>query len=155
MMNENYNTQNQNPVALPRRPGGQPGNQNARVHGFYSRALTPKQREQLKLAEPVRGVDNEVAMLRVKIMTIIDEDPDNTAVLLRAVTALTRLLKVRALCAEDHEGSLAEGICNVYRDLAAPLGIPPEKFFSPEDIEESKRLLSASSLKRLPRTGHA
>ncbi len=50
-----------------RRPGGQPGNQNARKHGFYSRSVNPEHRKQLRAAADVEGLDQEIALLRQKI----------------------------------------------------------------------------------------
>ena len=41
---ENTNGSPKNTPAVRKR-GGQPGNQNARKHGFYARTLTPEQTE--------------------------------------------------------------------------------------------------------------
>ena len=77
-----------------RRRGGQPGNRNARTHGFYSSALTPEEQEALQKAIEIKGLQPEIALLRVKLMEIIDNnsDPD---VVIRAVRALTRMVDVQ------------------------------------------------------------
>jgi hypothetical protein len=129
----------ENSDSLPekKRPGGQPGNQNARTHGFYSRALTSAQQDSLQAAGDLRGVDNEIAMLRVKIFSILEEAPANTAVLLRAVTALTRLVKVRTQCPDEDKPSMQEAICNALAGLI-PKGYDPGPLFKLPARPESK-----------------
>ena len=75
--------------------GGQPGNQNARKHGFYSRYLSPEQAKQLEEAGGFRDLRPEIALLRVKLNDLL-EDPDTSPELtLKTVNALTRLLSVQ------------------------------------------------------------
>ena len=45
--------------------GAPKGNQNARKHGFYSRALTEAEKVELEEASYVEGVDQEIALLRI------------------------------------------------------------------------------------------
>jgi hypothetical protein len=80
---------------VKRKPGAQPGNQNARKHGFYSRTLTPQQQPFLPVAATVHGLDREVAVLRVKIASILQNDPQNLDVLFQAITTLGRTLRTR------------------------------------------------------------
>ncbi len=110
---------------LKRKRGGQPGNQNARTHGFYSRALTPAQQEEFKDAVGLSGVDQEIAMLRVQLFAIIANTPDNTDVLLKAVTALTRLLKVKYQYEREDPQGISEAVHNVFRSIAVPAGLGP------------------------------
>ena len=55
----------------PRRPGGQPGNQNARTHGFYANSLTPDEQTQMLDTVELRGLQSEIAPLRVKLLGIV------------------------------------------------------------------------------------
>jgi len=82
-------------VRVKRKPGAQPGNRNARKHGFYSKTLTPEQQKTLSGAARVKGLNREVAVLRVKIASILKNDPQNLAVLFQAVSALGRTLRTR------------------------------------------------------------
>ena len=76
-----------------RRPrGGQPGNQNARTHGYYSKTLTPSQHKALQSASHLQGTDREIAVLCLRISSILSSDPGNCRVLGRALASLTRLL---------------------------------------------------------------
>ncbi len=80
---------------LHRQRGGQPGNQNARKHGYYSKVLTPEQQQVLPDAVTVQNLDNEIPVLRVKIASIMKNDPYNYPLLLRALSLLTRMLNSR------------------------------------------------------------
>jgi hypothetical protein len=94
-----------------KRKGGAPkGNQNARKHGFYSKILTPQQQETLPGAANLDGLDREIAILRVKIRSILANDPRNVTVLSLALSSLARLLRARQLLArhdrQEREGDL-------------------------------------------------
>jgi hypothetical protein len=75
--------------------GGQPGNQNARKHGFYSRVLTPEQQQVLALASKVHGLDGEIAVTRLKIVSIVNHSPHDQKLLLEAMASLRQLLRVQ------------------------------------------------------------
>ncbi len=75
--------------------GAPVGNQNARKHGYYSNVLTPRQQENLAAAANLRGVDKEIAIFRVKISSILANDPDNINVLAMAMVSLARLVRTQ------------------------------------------------------------
>jgi hypothetical protein len=87
---------------VKRKPGAQPGNQNARKHGFYSKSLTPEQQKVLSGAARIKGLNREVAVLRVKIASILKNDPQNLAVLFQAVSTLGRTLRNRQSLVHTH-----------------------------------------------------
>jgi len=60
-----------------RRRGGQKGNRNACKHGFYSTALNPAQESQLWNIAGLEGVDPEMALIRVKLQSCLQQDPGN------------------------------------------------------------------------------
>ena len=51
---------------VQRKPGAQPGNQNARKHGFYSQMLSRDEKLRLKTASDREGLEEEIAVLRIK-----------------------------------------------------------------------------------------
>ena len=55
-----------------RRPGGQPGNTNARKHGFYSYSLTPDELKQFKFLTEVRKIDPEVVVFHIKYRQLFE-----------------------------------------------------------------------------------
>ena len=75
--------------------GGQPGNQNARKHGFYSKHFTPEQIEQLEAADDLKDLGPEIALLRVKLNTLLDDPDVSPDLLLRAVNSVARLMSIQ------------------------------------------------------------
>ena len=106
-----------------RKRGAPKGNQNARKHGFYSKVLDEAERLDLELATGVEGIDDEIALLRVKIKSLIAHDPDNIRLIMLATSALARLVRTRYNISKKDKKGLKEAIGNVLRDIALPLGI--------------------------------
>ena len=78
-----------------RKRGAQPGNQNARKHGFYSKHFTPDQTNQLEASDDLKDLGPEINLLRVKLNTILDDPNISLDLLLRTVHALARLMAVQ------------------------------------------------------------
>lgn len=106
-----------------RRRGAPKGNQNARKHGFYSKVLDEAEQLDLELAAGVEGIDDEIALLRVKIKSILAHDPDNVKLIMQATNTLAGLVKTRFNITKEQRKGLKEAIGNVLRDVALPLGI--------------------------------
>ena len=103
--------------------GAPKGNQNARKHGFYSKVLDEAGRLDFEQARGVDGIDDEIALLRVKIKSILSHDPENIRLIAQATNALARLVKTRYHITKEQKKGLKEAIGNVLRDVALPLGI--------------------------------
>ena len=103
--------------------GAPRGNQNARKHGFYSRVLDDTERCDFIQATSVEGIDEEIALLRVKIKSLVARDPENIKLIMQAVNTLTRLIMTRYNIGKEDKKGLKEAIGNVLRDVALPLGI--------------------------------
>ena len=86
----NDNSPNQPPH---RDRGGQPGNQNARTHGFYAGSLTSQEQEHLVQAVELKGLHSEIAFLRVKLLALISSQRASPELLLRATRTLTRMVE--------------------------------------------------------------
>jgi len=71
------------------------GNQNARKHGFYSKVLTERDQQNLSRAAAVKGLDDEIALLRVKLKSVVERDPENLELISSAVVSIARLLTAR------------------------------------------------------------
>ena len=103
--------------------GAPKGNQNARKHGFYSKVLDEAERLNFELATCVEGVDDEIALLRVKIKSLLERDPENIKLIMQATNTLARLVRTRYNISKEDKKGLKEAIGNVLRDVALPLGI--------------------------------
>ncbi len=66
------------PAKAKRKRGAPKGNQNARKHGFYAKVLDEAEEIDFELAAGVEGIDDEIALLRVKIKSLIAHVPDTT-----------------------------------------------------------------------------
>ncbi|MBI4267270.1 MAG: hypothetical protein HY662_00615 [Chloroflexi bacterium] len=108
---------------LPGKRGAPKGNQNARKHGFYSRVLDEAERLDFDLATGVDGLDEEIALLRVKIKSLLERDPENVKLVMQATNTLARLLRTRYNISREDKKGLKEAIGNVLKDVAIPLGI--------------------------------
>jgi hypothetical protein len=114
---------NHMPREAKRKKGGQKGNQNARKHGFYSKVLDEAGRLDFELAAGVEGIDDEIALLRVKIKSILEKDPENIKLIMQATNTLAGLVKTSYKMTKEERKGLKEAIVNVLKDVAIPLGI--------------------------------
>ncbi|MDH5695298.1 MAG: hypothetical protein OEZ00_01625 [Dehalococcoidia bacterium] len=111
------------PAKTGRKRGAPKGNQNARRHGFYSKVLDEAEQLDFELASGVDGFDDEIALLRVKIKSLLENDPENISVLMQATNALAHLVKTKYNISKEQRKGLKEAIGNVLKDVAIPLGI--------------------------------
>ncbi len=111
------------PAEVKRKRGAPKGNQNARKHGFYSRVLDEAEQLDFELATGVEGIDDEIALLRVKIKSILENDPEDIRLIMQATNTLARLVRIRFNVSKEDKKGLKEAIGNVLRDVALPLGI--------------------------------
>jgi len=95
----------------------------ARKRNFYARVLDQAEAVELEEALDVEGVSDEIALLRVKIQSLLENDPENVKLILDATNALARLVKTRYNLEKDQGKGLKEAIGNVLKDIALPLGI--------------------------------
>jgi len=102
-------------VKTDRKRGAPKGNQNARKHGFYSRVLDEAERFDFEVATTVEGLDEEIALLRVKIKSLLEYDPENMKLIMQAATTLARLIRTRYNIGKEDKEGLKEAIGNVLR----------------------------------------
>ena len=78
-----------------RKRGGQPGNQNARTHGFYSSSLTPQDQRRLTQAGGIEDLEPEITLIRLKILTILETPEAPPTLFFKAMGALLRLVDMQ------------------------------------------------------------
>ena len=117
---------NEEIVEIKRKRGGQPGNQNARTHGFYSKELDETEKVEYLLAVKVVGLDSEIALLRVKIQSLITHDSENIRLINQAANTLAHLLSAKHNITNNDEESLQAAFRNVYNNIAVPFGLSVE-----------------------------
>lgn len=82
---------------VKRKRGAPKGNQNAKKHGFYSRCLDPKELENLSAAAKVDGLDQEIAILRETMLSILEKEPRNDKLIVEAIGTMDRLFRTNQL----------------------------------------------------------
>jgi len=103
--------------------GAPKGNQNARKHGFYSNVLDKAEQLDFELATGVEGINDEIALLRVKKKSLLESDLENIKLIMQAANTLAKLVRTRYNIGQEDKKGLKEAIGNVLRDVALPLGI--------------------------------
>ena len=103
--------------------GAPKGNQNARTHGFYSRALTEAEKADLEEASFVEGIDQEIAFLRMKLKELAENSPDRIDLHLEAANMIARLIRTHYQISNKQKKSLKDAIHKVLTEVAVPLGI--------------------------------
>ena len=91
-----------------------------RPRSFYSSALDEAERIELRSAVALEGIDDEIAVMRVRIKKLIKTT--DIEELTRCTNALCRMLITRYAIEEKSKRSIKEAIGNVLRDVALPLG---------------------------------
>jgi len=91
--------------------------------GFYGPALDESAALMLEEAGGVEGLDQEIAVLRLKLRDLIREDPDRVELHLKAAATIASLVKIRYSISKEQKKSLKEAIGRVLSELAVPLGV--------------------------------
>ena len=75
--------------------GGQPGNQNARKHGLYSKHLPPEQLQQFDNALAIRDLAPEIAIVRVRLNGLLNDPEASPDLINRTLSVLGRLMNIQ------------------------------------------------------------
>jgi hypothetical protein len=95
----------------------------AKKRGFYAKVLDEAEQLDFELAAGVEGLDDEIALLRVKIKSLLANDPENIKQLMDVTNTLVRLVKTKYNISKEQKQGLKEAIENVLKDIAIPLGL--------------------------------
>ena len=91
--------------------------------GFYRRALDEAEKIELEEASQIEGIDEEIALLRVKLRRLVENQPDRIDLHFAAANTIARLVKTRYQISKEQKKSLREAITKVLAEIAVPLGI--------------------------------
>ena len=113
---------------IKRKSGAQPCNQNARKHGFYSQVLLSSEKRELKYAVEVDGLDQEIAILRVKFRSLLSEDGQNLRLINQTAETLGRLYSIKFGLSKNDGSKLKEAVTQVLEEFTIPQppGPPPQ-----------------------------
>ena len=99
------------------------GPQKGKKRGFYSQALDEAEKLGLEEASDVEGLDEEIAILRLKLRELIENDPNRFDLHLKVTNTIARLVGIRYNISKEQKKSLKEAITRVLTEIAIPLGI--------------------------------
>ena len=97
--------------------------QKSQRRSFYSRVLDEAEKLGLEEARDVEGLDEEIAMLRVKLRELIENEPERYDLHIKVTNTLARLVGIRYSISKEQKKSLKEAITRVLTDIAVPLGV--------------------------------
>jgi len=92
-------------------------------HGFYSQALDEAERLELEEARGIQGLDEEIAILRVKLRELMVTEPERFDLHLKMANTIAKLVKTRYNISKEQKKSLKEAIASVLTEIALPLGV--------------------------------
>jgi hypothetical protein len=93
----------------------------SKAAGFYRSALSEAERLALSEAAAMRGLDEEIAILRVKLRSALEENPQDVKLMFKGLELLVKALSARFRLSQQAEDELSERVEAVLRDLGAPL----------------------------------
>jgi len=110
---------------LAKKRGGQKGNHNARKHGFYSPALTVEEISRYWNLTVTEGVDPEVAIVRIKLQSFIQQQEVNSDVLKKAVKLLVNVCRAKYKLNRTQAAGLRKIVLNLWLRQAGILTDSP------------------------------
>ena len=92
---------------------------------FYRAALTEAERLKLPKARELEGIDEEIAMLRVKLLTVAEEHPHQVDLLGKSMgmLMLMRMVALRYRLEPQSQEDLAESLAGVINGIGAAVGL--------------------------------
>ena len=96
------------------------------MKGFYDEALTEAQREELPAAKQVEGLDEEIALIRLRLRSALEQHPQNLTLMLKGIELLVKALSARYRLKKDDKTALSESLRRTLEEIGGPLF--PEAF---------------------------
>src|SRR3989304_6044577 len=102
-----------------RTAGGQKGNKNAWIHGFYSSPLNPSGRKLLREAAQMdpKRLEPEIALLRSRMHVLANADKANIELLTMALRTLTRLVGAQFHLNDTQQQQMHDSLHDLVRSL--------------------------------------
>ena len=89
---------------------------------FYAGALDAAERIELEAAAEVEGLDEEIALLRMKLRKALGKRPDDLPLMLRGIDLLVKSVSARYRLSKEAEQDLSDSIAGVLRGVGGLLG---------------------------------
>ena len=90
---------------------------------FYASKMTRIDKKRLADAHNVRGLDDEIALLRLKLDDVIDNDPDNVPLIFKGADLIVRAVAAKTRVSKDSPEDSEQGIYNMLKDASEHFGL--------------------------------
>ena len=97
----------------------------AKARNFYRHVLDRAERADLKRAEKIDGLDDEIAVMRVRLKRAVEERPEDLPLLVKGLDVLTRAVSARYRLSPKSRRDLADNLGAVLNSVGDQL-LPPE-----------------------------
>ena len=87
------------------------------LRSFYEPALDAAERADFAEARRVQGIDEEIAVLRLRLRRAIEEHPEDLAIMSRGIELLVRAVNTRYRLSKESSDDLGDNIAAVVRGL--------------------------------------
>ena len=88
---------------------------------FYTQAVSEAERLLLDEAMEIEGLDEEIALLRVKLLSALSEHPENTDLLIKGVGMLVRAVGTKYRLSKKARENLTDAITDVLKEIGGAL----------------------------------
>jgi len=95
-----------------------------RLRSFYAEALTEAERLELARAQEVEGLDEEIAVLRVRLKRVLQEHPQDLALIAKGVDMLVKAVAARYKLSPKARRDLADNLANLIESMGELLEGP-------------------------------
>ena len=84
---------------------------------FYEQALDEAEGTDLAGAREVDGLDEEIALLRVRLRSLLSERPEDLTLMFKGVELLTKAVSARYRMSKGDRNELSESLAKVVRGM--------------------------------------
>ena len=102
---------------MPRKSSRTPG----KPGDFYEEALSQAERVRLSQAKQIQGLDEEIALLRVRLNRLAEEQPENLELLIKGIGMLVRAVSTKYRLSNKSEEDLYQSLLGVLRGVGSVL----------------------------------
>lgn len=108
---------------MPEKPTLNKKSAKTRQNEFYLKVLDEAEKLDFQAASNIEGIDDEIALLRLKIREMAKDKDKNNLKLMMAVTGmLAKLVQARYNMTKNQKKGLKEAIGAILKDYAVPIG---------------------------------
>ena len=90
---------------------------------IYASKMSRTDRKKLADAKTVHGLDDEIALLRLQLANLVDNDPDNIPLIFKGADLIVRAVAAKTRVAKNSPEDSEQGIYNMLKDASEHFGL--------------------------------